>query len=1193
MTEGVAPLHDAAVPQGCGVTVLRALGARRATKLWRWNATLGEWSKVSYEAGALFEPREHQVRDLAELVQVLDDARRDPRAFVVRGALAPAVRERLAGDPDTRIRRRKHAKGGVEPSLVEVPRRWIMIDVDGWPLPGWADLVDDPEAAIDGAIHELLPEAFHDAECWWQLSASAGFSPGLLKCHLFFWLAEPADNPHIKRVLAQHAPGVDRAPFNAAQPHFVADPIIQGGHDPLPRRTGWRKGLEPAVHLPALVPQVLTPRSAGTGTGTVGRGGGIAHALARLGHAEGGEGFHAPLRAAVLAYARRVNRGGERDDDVLKAELRAAIRAAPCRPGGDVETPYCQEYYLQSSIDGAFAYLGGRTELLTMRPHHQAPSGSVAHARRVLAEHVDAFSRRALTWHLTEGPDGTKPPPEHAGLAVGVGIGKSTAGRRVLPDHIAAAKAAGVPHRVAWLVPTHKLGSETQAEMEKLGLNVAVWRGREAAVPGTGEPEDGIAGEPMCLNLDAVQDALRIGEDVERAVCGSGQEGKPACPFREQCAFQRQKAAVARADIVILAHQFLFGRLPREVGDGLGLVVVDEAWWQAGVDPNRVVHLANFAEAPVLHPVRTRVAPEGVSRAEQRERDEADTNDLHVLSKKAQDAFTATPDGEQVGKAAVIAAGLTAEDCALARKLEWRRKVEGVIVPGMAPDVRRAAVETAAGNAAVPRRAGIWAALEELLRGDASHTGRLQMGTRVGADGEGPVRVVLLHSRREIRDAIAGLPILYLDATMPTEVVRHFLPRLDVLAEVQAQAPHMRVHQITGGWGKTSLVPSDRAAPEENRRRRALVAELADFARLNSGGDGLVITYQDIEPAFAAPGIRTGHFNAIAGLDSFHDVRALFLIGRPLPDARHLRAAAMALTGRAIAPEDGRRETRGVLMADGTGAATEVRAFADPDLEALRVAISEAECIQGIGRARAVNRDASTPLDVFVLADVVLPLPVTRLVPWDHVRPGVLARMLARGVVLRNPTDAHKAYPDLFATPKAAEHAIARAKAAGEESPNPLGGVFLGGWGTPRPIEVIYHPAGQGQKARRASVAPSMLSGFPAWLAGVVGPLAHYAEHVADAEHGCGSLPVPDAPPAPVEGLPARAYLPGDVARSPPPVERVLAPTRPAPVRTAVAWPVVPLAPVLDEASGHALAPPLRGGAVPAYGATWHGSGAD
>ncbi len=127
-----------------------------------------------------------------------------------------------------------------------------MIDIDNFPLRPSDDLVDDPEAAIEHAISELLPPAFHDTEAWWQLSSSAGFSAGMLKVHVFFWLSEPVHNLHIKAVLKQHAPRVDLAPFNAAQPHYIAAPVIEGGHDPLPRRTGWRKGSDAAVTLPPL-----------------------------------------------------------------------------------------------------------------------------------------------------------------------------------------------------------------------------------------------------------------------------------------------------------------------------------------------------------------------------------------------------------------------------------------------------------------------------------------------------------------------------------------------------------------------------------------------------------------------------------------------------------------------------------------------------------------------------------------------------------------------------------------------------------------------------------------------------------------------------------------------------------------------------------------------------------------------------
>jgi hypothetical protein len=545
---------------------------------------------------------------------------------------------------------------------------------------------------------------------------------------------------------------------------------------------------------------------------------------------------------------------------------------------------------------------------------------------------------------------------------------------------------------------------------------------------------------------------------------------------------------VAQADVVIAAHQGLFHHLPKQATDGVGLVIADESWWQAGILSNREIRLAGFADEPLLHPVlqKSNFRGTGANRSWRMVPSDDDTNDLHVLSAKAQAAFDATPHGALASKAAVTAAGLTAADCAAAAKLEWQRKVKGAIRPGMSPEMRKIGMERAAGNASIPRRVGVWKALEELLAGDATHTGRLELSSKAGADGAD--RVILLHSRLDVRDPIAELPILVLDATMPATVVKHFPSRLQVLAEVQPRAPHMTVHQVTGGWGKTSLVPSDRAAPEENQRRHELVNELADFVRLNSGGNALVVTYQAIEDRFAGSGIRTGHFNAISGLDTFGDVRSLFVIGRPLPAPVELLTMARALTGRAIEPDPGQVETRGVLMADGTGAPVNVRVYADPDLEALRAAITDAEVIQAVGRGRGVNRDADTPLAVFVLADVVLPLPVARLVRWPHVRPYVMGRMLARGAVLFSPSDAARAYPDLFPSTEAAKKALQRQGPISGTSP--YGKIIIGECPRNQPVEVSYRPNGRGQQTRRALVAPERLAGFSTWIEAVCGPLA-------------------------------------------------------------------------------------------------------
>lgn len=254
---------------------------------------------------------------------------------------------------------------------------------------------------------------------------------------------------------------------------------------------------------------------------------------------------------------------------------------------------------------------------------------------------------------------------------------------------------------------------------------------------------------------------------------------------------------------------------------------------------------------------------------------------------------------------------------------------------------------------------------------------------------------------------------------------------------------------------------------------------------MNSGGNAAVITYKDIEPEFERSGIRTGHFNAIAGLDTFKDVRSLFVIGRPLPDARDLHAMALALTGQAIDAEQGRVETRGVLMADGTGAALNVRAYADPDLEALRVAITDAAIIQAIGRCRAVNRTAADPVDVFLFADVVVPLPITRLVRWVDVRPSIIERMMARGAVLTSATDAVRAYRDLFETAEAARKAIERQEVSTGHSP--MNTLSIGECPVDRWLEVTYRPDAPRMKRRRALIPASDLTTFGARMSELLG----------------------------------------------------------------------------------------------------------
>src|SRR4029077_14804893 len=126
-----------------------------------------------------------------------------------------------------------------------------------------------------------------------------------------------------------------------------------------------------------------------------------------------------------------------------------------------------------------------------------------------------------------------------------------------------------------------------------------------------------------------------------------------------------------------------------------------------------------------------------------------------------------------------------------------------------------------------------------------------------------------------IIDDFSALPLIHLDATMPFELVKHFLPDLDLVLDLKVEAPHMRITQVVGmPVGKAALVPKppsrrkgkQRGAwtetPEEVEARVGRKrARLADAVRhIVKGRRGLVITYQSIEQDFAGiEGVDTAH----------------------------------------------------------------------------------------------------------------------------------------------------------------------------------------------------------------------------------------------------------------------------------------------------------------------------------------------
>jgi hypothetical protein len=80
-----------------------------------------------------------------------------------------------------------------------------------------------------------------------------------------------------------------------------------------------------------------------------------------------------------------------------------------------------------------------------------------------------------------------------------------------------------------------------------------------------------------------------------------------------------------------------------------------------------------------------------------------------------------------------------------------------------------------------------------------------------------------------------------------------------------------------------------------------------------------------------------------------------------------------------------------------------------------------------IGRGRGVNRTAENPLDVLVMTDVALPMPIHEEIAAADLDPSLPDLMLAAGgVVFENYRHAAESYPAIWSNWEAAKKAFAR-----------------------------------------------------------------------------------------------------------------------------------------------------------------------
>jgi hypothetical protein len=597
-------------------------------------------------------------------------------------------------------------------------------------------------------------------------------------------------------------------------------------------------------------------------------------------------------------------------------------------------------------------------------------------------------------------------PPTVRAVAGDVGLGKTRAWRERV-----AAKLVPMGMPLILSVPRHRLGDEVVRDVAKDGFEAHVYRGRDADDPDA-------PGHKMCREPERVELVMKAHLSVQSHACLS-RNGK--CPSFDICGYQRQRRESPAMWIV--AHQLLFQKRPDFIPKPAALAI-DESFGDAallGLQPAVKVWLRSLRE--------TRYVP----------RDLSGTADLHTISQRVHAVLIREKSG-YIRSAALLEAGITADDLHHAYVLEWCRKIEPAVHPNMSIDQVRARCEgVARQNEEVFRLTTFWKLLRRTLEGEFDRSPWLELRTdeRLPITTTSTEPAIRMIWRADIHDRWKA-PTIVMDATLPELIVREFFPQMQPPVSPSAPTPHARVRQIVDrSMAATMLIPTKSANEKTNQTRRNNDKRIKRFIEVRANemrpGKVLVICQIGLEMELRdtlPDNVDLQHYNNIAGENAWSNVALLIVIGRTEPSPQEVERTARALFGADIAEiEPGKwypQVKRGLRMRDGSVIGVDGSCHPDPRAEDVRWQICEAGLIQSIGRGRAVNRSADNPLQIDILTKVVLPVEVDEVTTWDEIQPTMAEVMKARGAVPVNYRDMATAYPDLFVSASAAQMALLR-----------------------------------------------------------------------------------------------------------------------------------------------------------------------
>ena len=616
-------------------------------------------------------------------------------------------------------------------------------------------------------------------------------------------------------------------------------------------------------------------------------------------------------------------------------------------------------------------------------------------------------------------------------LIAPTGSRKSTEMRRRAVDYV-------IEHpeeTVVILVPRAKLGDEQVKKLREehpdKPFAAAVWRGRHRDDPRTPDPKNPGKFLKMCWRDEEAKELEDLSINVEKHLCQRGRgKKKIKCPLLPLCGYQRQKTITA--NIWFAAHECMVHEMPKAFGT-VGLVFIDETPLDAfifgtdvpftlALDALRIGPNRDFKGRDDLMEARLALyraldkikVPDDPHRGAPAGPEYLQEFIAPQPGEPVQPDPSLTPEQQLFARVNASFLGGARFEPAKMSALEWNGKIEPKIRPDMTAKQVREQLKQAEGNGHVVRFAALWK-----LIGSA---GRIQ----IHRSDQG--RLIRMVGLREIADGW-DVPTLICDATGDAELLREIWPGLESETNDWEQMPRpasVRVTQCVDRALSKYVVAIEGEGEKLKQRTasaRRLYAAVLMKALAYGGRDVGVITYKSTKEwilanCFVPPWLKLFHHGDVTGTNALQNVRALFVIGRPLAAAEAVTRMTEALFGDYIAERDYRirkKAGRIPIVPDAAGnnvVLVDIWEHPDPRAERMRRQVTEAALIQAIGRARAGQRGDGEPLDIHLWTDVPLPeLGPVEPVLWGEMETGLDGLMLATGGLwLENVTHAAKAY---------------------------------------------------------------------------------------------------------------------------------------------------------------------------------------